>query len=78
MPMKPEEIKALILQALPDAQITLEDSLGDNDHYSAVIISKAFHGKTKVQQHQLVYQALQGNMGTTLHAMALKTSCPDE
>lgn len=77
MPMEAAEIEALIKQKLPDAQVTIQDLAGDGDHYAAVIVSEAFRGKTKVQQHQLVYDALQGNMGGALHALALQTSAPD-
>ena len=77
MPMDPEEIKRLIKEKIPDAEITLEDLAGDNDHWSAKIVSAVFVGKTRVQQHQLVYQALQGRMGEELHALALQTSAPE-
>ena len=76
MPMDPGEIERLIKEALPDAEVTLEDLVGDGDHWSAKIVSEAFSGKTRVQQHQLVYQALQGRMGGELHALALQTSAP--
>ena len=76
MAMDPLEIERLIKEALPDAQVTIEDLRGDGDHYAALIVSAAFAGKTRVQQHQLVYQALQGRMGTALHALALTTSAP--
>jgi stress-induced morphogen len=77
MPMEATEIETLIKAKLPDAQVTIKDLAGDGDHYAAVIVSEAFRGKTKVQQHQLVYDALQGNMGGALHALALQTSAPD-
>lgn len=77
MPMEAAEIEALIKTKLPDAQVTIRDLAGDGDHYAAVIVSEAFRGKTRVQQHQLVYDALQGNMGGALHALALQTSAPD-
>jgi len=77
MPMEANEIEELIKEKLPDAQVTIRDLAGDGDHYAAVIVSEAFRGKTKVQQHQLVYDALQGNMGGALHALALQTSVPD-
>lgn len=76
MPMAPADIEQLIKTALPDAQVTIEDLAGDGDHYAATIVSEAFRGKSRVQQHQLVYAALQGNMGGVLHALALKTSAP--
>lgn len=77
MPMNPAEIEALIKEAMPDAKVTIEDLRGDGDHYAAYVISSAFEGKTRVQQHQLVYQALQGRMGNELHALALQTSPPE-
>jgi phosphoribosylformylglycinamidine synthase len=73
MPMAAEDIKKLILDALPDAEIELEDLAGDNDHWRARIVSAAFNGKSRVQQHQLVYRALKGRMGGELHALALET-----
>ena len=78
MPMSPTQIKAMILQTFPDAHIELTDLRGDNDHFSGIITSKAFTGKTRIQQHQMVYEALQGHMGTTLHAFSLKTQIPTE
>ncbi len=77
MPMQPEEIERLIKTGLPDAEITIEDLAGDGDHYAATVVSEAFRGKTRVQQHQMVYAALQGNMGGALHALALQTKVPD-
>ncbi|MFQ5764361.1 MAG: BolA family protein [Rhodospirillales bacterium] len=77
MAMAAAEIERLIKEGLPDAQVTIEDLRGDGDHYAAYVISAAFEGKTRVQQHQLVYQALQGRMGEELHALALQTSAPD-
>jgi stress-induced morphogen len=76
MAMQPAEIEALIKAALPDAQITIEDLAGDGDHYAATVISEAFRGRSRVQQHQLVYAALRGRMGGELHALALQTSAP--
>ena len=78
MPMNPGEIEGLIKQSLPDAEVTIEDLRGDGDHYAAYVVSKAFKGKSRVQQHQMVYQALQGRMGGELHALALQTSAPPE
>ncbi len=78
MPMDPAEIETLIKASIPDAQITIEDLRGDGDHYAAYVISTAFKGKSRVQQHQMVYQALQGRMGTELHALALQTSAPPD
>ncbi|OUS18974.1 BolA family transcriptional regulator [Rhodospirillales bacterium 47_12_T64] len=76
MPMNPAEIETLIRDALPEADVTIEDLRGDGDHYAAYVVSPAFQGKTRVQQHQMVYQALQGRMGNELHALALQTSAP--
>ncbi len=73
MPMKSDDIKKMILEALPDATVEIEDLAGDGDHYRARVISKAFNGKNRVQQHQLVYRALKGKMGGELHALALET-----
>ncbi|MGH6660632.1 MAG: BolA family protein [Rhodospirillales bacterium] len=77
MAMAAAEIERLIKQSLPDAQVTIEDLKGDGDHYAAHVVSSAFAGKTRVQQHQLVYKALQGRMGGELHALALQTSPPE-
>ncbi|MEL6437221.1 MAG: BolA family transcriptional regulator [Pseudomonadota bacterium] len=77
MPMNAADIEKMIKDALPDAQVTIRDLAGDGDHYAAEVVSEAFKGKTRVQQHQMVYQALQGNMGGVLHALALQTSAPD-
>jgi stress-induced morphogen len=76
MPMDPGEIERLIKEALPDAEVSLEDLVGDGDHWSATVVSSAFTGKSRVQQHQLIYKALQGRMGGELHALALQTSAP--
>ena len=73
MGLKIEEIEKLIKESLPDAKISIEDLAGDNNHYSATIISKKFNGKSKIEQHKLVYDALKGKMGGELHALALKT-----
>tara|TARA_Y100000590_G_C15680194_1_gene999515 strand:- start:1667 stop:1897 length:231 start_codon:yes stop_codon:yes gene_type:complete len=73
MGLKLEEIKSLIKESIPDAQIAIQDLAGDNNHYSATIKSKIFSGKSKIQQHQLVYKALKGKMGNELHALALNT-----
>lgn len=77
MPMDAAEIESLIKEALPDAKVDIRDLAGDGDHYAATVISEAFRGKSRVQQHQLVYQALKGDMGGKLHALALTTSVPD-
>jgi stress-induced morphogen len=73
MGMKAEEIERYIKDAFPDAQVTLSDLVGDDNHWSAVVVSSAFKGKTRVQQHQMVYAALKGNMGDVLHALQLRT-----
>ena len=73
MGLKIEEIKSLIKEAMPDAKITIQDLAGDENHYSATIKSKAFAGKSKIEQHKLVYKALRGKMGNELHALALNT-----
>ena len=77
MPMRPADIEALIKEALPDATVEIKDLAGDGDHYAATIRSAAFTGRTRVQQHQLVYAALKGRMGGELHALALTTLAPD-
>ena len=73
MSLKSEEIKNLIQEAMPDAEITILDLAGDDNHYSATIKSKLFVGKSKIEQHKLVYKALKGRMGNELHALALNT-----
>ena len=78
MAMDARSRESLIRQALPDAEVEIRDLAGDGDHYAATIISAAFRGKTRVQQHQMVYQALQGRMGGELHALALQTSPPKD
>ena len=78
MAMDAATLEQLIKESLPDAQISIEDLRGDGDHYAAQIVSGAFRGKSRVQQHQLVYQALHGRMGTELHALALQTSAPED
>lgn len=78
MPMAATEIERLIKEALPDAVVEIDDLAGDGDHYSARIVSEAFRGKSRVQQHQIVYQALQGRMGGELHALALQTGAPKD
>ena len=73
MGLKKDEIKSLIKKSIPDAEITIQDLAGDDNHYSATIKSKIFIGKTKIEQHKLVYKALNGKMGNELHALALNT-----
>ncbi|TCD14536.1 BolA family protein [Oricola cellulosilytica] len=76
MPMNAADIERMIKEAIPDATVTIRDLAGDGDHYAAEVVSASFEGKSRVQQHQMVYQALQGNMGGVLHALALQTSAP--
>jgi len=77
MAMEASEIERMIKAAMPDAVIEITDLAGDGDHYKAIVISEAFEGKSRVQQHQMVYAALKGNMGGVLHALALETRTPD-
>ena len=77
MAMDAAEIEKLIKEGIADAQVTIEDLRGDGDHYAAMVVSPAFEGKSRVQQHQMVYQALQGRMGGQLHALALQTEVPE-
>ena len=76
MGMSATDIERFIREALPDAQVTIRDLAGDGDHYAANVVSEAFRGKSRVQQHQMVYAALRGRMGGELHALALQTSAP--
>jgi len=76
--MNAGDIERLIKEALPDAKITIRDLAGDGDHYAAEVVSAAFKGKTRVQQHKMVYEALKGRMGGELHALALQTSAPPD
>ena len=73
MPMSEEEIKHFIMDAIPDCSVEIEDLKGDGDHYSATVKSKSFNGKTRVEQHKMVYDAFKGKMGSVLHALKLKT-----
>lgn len=77
MAMDAHEIERLIRQGIPDANVTIRDLAGDGEHYAAEVVAESFRGKTRVQQHKMVYDALQGNMGGVLHALALQTSVPD-
>ncbi|MEM9574996.1 MAG: BolA family transcriptional regulator [Pseudomonadota bacterium] len=77
MPMNAKDIEKMIQDAIPDADITIRDLAGDGDHYAAEVVSASFKGLSRVKQHQMVYAALQGNMGGVLHALALQTSAPD-
>jgi stress-induced morphogen len=76
MAMNAHEIERLIKAAFPDAAIEIKDLAGDGDHYSAKVVSAAFRGKSRVEQHQMIYAALQGHMGGKLHALALTTAAP--
>jgi stress-induced morphogen len=76
MAMEASEIARLIKEAIPDAEVVIEDLRGDGDHYAAQVTSATFVGKSRVQQHQMVYQALKGRMGDQLHALALQTNAP--
>ncbi len=77
MAMEASEIERLIIKAIPGAKVSIEDLRGDGDHYAAQVVSSQFEGKTRIQQHQMVYQALQGKMGGELHALALQTSAEE-
>ncbi|MDE0728648.1 MAG: BolA family transcriptional regulator [Alphaproteobacteria bacterium] len=77
MAMDAAEIEKLIKEGIADAKVTIEDLRGDGDHYAAMVVSAEFEGKSRVQQHQMVYQALQGRMGGQLHALALQTAVPE-
>lgn len=77
MPMAGSDIAKLIEQALPGAKVTMEDLAGDGDHYRAHVVAAQFAGKSRIQQHKLVYDALGGRMGSELHALQLTTSVPN-
>lgn len=76
MAMNAGEIEDMIKAAIPDAKVSIRDLAGDGDHFAAEVVSESFRGKSRVQQHQMVYDALKGNMGGVLHALALQTSAP--
>lgn len=78
MPMDSATIEKMILEGVPDATVRIEDLRGDGDHYAAYVTSPAFEGKSRVQQHQMVYAALQDKMGGELHALALQTNVPEK
>ncbi len=78
MAMEADVIAQMIKEGLPDAQVTIEDLRGDGDHYAALVVSPSFKGKSRVQQHQMVYAALRGKMGGDLHALALQTATPED
>lgn len=73
MAMNPEEIAALIRDGIPGARVEIEDIRGDGEHYAAKVVANAFRGKTRVQQHQMVYAAMKGKVGTSLHALSIQT-----
>ena len=77
MPMDASEIERLIKTRIPDADVSIRDLAGDGDHYAATVVSESFRGKSRVQQHKLVYDARRGNMGGARHALALQTSAPE-
>ena len=73
MPLSKEDLEKHIKESIPDSKVIIEDLRGDGDHYSATVISKSFEGKTKIEQHKMVYESLNGKMGNELHALMLKT-----
>jgi len=77
MAMPKEEVLQMIQDAMPDAEVTLQDLVGDSNHYAVKIISTEFKGKTRIQQHQMVYAALGTKMGAELHALSIRTAVPD-
>jgi len=78
MAMDASEIERLIKASIPDAAVTIRDLAGDGDHYAATVLAESFRGKSRVQQHQIVYEALKGEMGGKLHALALQTGTPEQ
>ena len=78
MAMDAAEIERLIKARIPDAHVTIRDLAGDGDHYAATVLAESFRGKSRVQQHQIVYEALKGEMGGKLHALALQTGLPEQ
>jgi stress-induced morphogen len=76
MAMAASDIERLIKEGFPDARVSIDDLAGDGDHYAATVVSEAFRGKSRVEQHKMVYDALKGQMGGVLHALALKTNAP--
>ena len=77
MAMDAHAIEKLIREGIPDAKVTIRDLAGDGEHYAAEVIAESFRGKSRVAQHKMVYDSLQGNMGGVLHALALQTSVPE-
>jgi len=78
MAMTAQDIERFIKEGIPDAAVQISDLAGDGNHYSANVVSAAFKGKNRVQQHQMVYASLKGRMGGELHALALQTSTPQD
>ncbi len=78
MAMDANEIERLIKEGIPDAKVEITDLRGDGDHYAALVVSAQFIGLPRVRQHQMVYEALKGNMGEALHALALQTATPED
>jgi stress-induced morphogen len=78
MAMDASEIERLIKLRVPDAEVTIRDLAGDGDHYAATVLAESFRGKSRVQQHQIVYEALKAEMGGKLHALALQTGTPEQ
>ena len=78
MAMDASEIERLIKRRIPDAEVTIRDLAGDADHYAATVLAESFRGKSRVQQHQIVYEALKAEMGGKLHALALQTGTPEQ
>ncbi|HLD95161.1 MAG TPA: BolA/IbaG family iron-sulfur metabolism protein [Alphaproteobacteria bacterium] len=78
MPLSPKDIETLLKKNLPGCDLTLKDLAGDNDHFQLLIIASQFEGLNRIQRHQLVYAALEGHMGTTLHALSFKAISPKE
>jgi stress-induced morphogen len=76
MAMAAHDIERLIKESFPDARVSIDDLAGDGDHYAATVVSEAFRGKSRVEQHKMIYDALKGQMGGVLHALALKTQAP--
>jgi stress-induced morphogen len=76
MAMAAADIERMIKESFPDAVVSIDDLAGDGDHYAATVVSQAFRGKSRVEQHKMVYDALKGQMGGLLHALALKTHAP--
>ena len=76
MAMAAADIERMIKESFPDASVSIDDLAGDGDHYAATVVTEAFRGKSRVEQHKMVYDALRGLMGADLHALALKTQLP--